>query len=263
MQTTSDNPLIRDTVIPGHTVRLPSRGLYYKRNELAESVKDGELMVYPMTYEDELVFKSIDNLFSGESLRQVIARRCPQVKKPGQLLAKDVDYLVVQLRKVSYGDSLSIDYRHNCTDAKNHTYNFSITEQMLSTGVELTSAESLDLPLDNGQVVHFTHARFDDMIALLQASNSELSAEDQRNRELDGVLSVIEGVTMTTGEKIVDRNHVGEWLTTIPRQWMVDVVTKIGKLSNWGIDSAANIECLDCKEMMRISVPINPISFFT
>ena len=105
------NPLIERSRIPGEIHRLPSRGIFYTNGELDGSVRDGELQIFPMTLIDEITMKSPDLLFSGDAVKQVLGRCVPQVLKPGQLLSKDVDFLMLVIRKASYGD-LEINYKH-------------------------------------------------------------------------------------------------------------------------------------------------------
>lgn len=257
------NPLLTDLVVPGLLVRLPSRGKPYTRGELRGDVKNGEVTVYPMTLEDDIEFKSVDSVFSGDALRRVILRRVPQILQPGRLTAKDVDYLIVQLRKVSYGDTLSMDYTHMCEGAKKHTYEFSLDKEILLRAVELPSDLDLKVTMESGQVVEFQHVRFDDIILLLQANNSQLSSDQRRARELSGIMSVIRSITTTSGTVIVDTGMIEDWLAKIPRLWLQKLIDHIGQISNWGVDTSAEITCADCREKVRLSVPINPINFFT
>src|ERR1700752_4066346 len=108
----NQNPLIKkiSKIIQGNTIRLPSKGVFYKSNELDPEVKDGEIVLYPMTTLDEIIIRTPDMLFQGTAIEKIISRCAPQVKKPLELFAKDVDYILVMLRKLSYGDDIIIKF---------------------------------------------------------------------------------------------------------------------------------------------------------
>ena len=87
------NPLLERIRIPGETFTLPSQGIFYKNGELDDDSKNGEVYIYPMVTYDEIVLKTPDKLFSGEAITEVFQRCVPQIKKPMELLAKDVDFI--------------------------------------------------------------------------------------------------------------------------------------------------------------------------
>lgn len=107
----SDNPLLKKIQLPGKRFRLPSRGLFYINGELDDSVEGGEIEVFSMTTSDEVTLRSPEFLFTGESIERVFLRCVPEIKKPLELLSKDVDYVLACLRIVSYGGIYNITTR--------------------------------------------------------------------------------------------------------------------------------------------------------
>ena len=112
--TTNINPLLARVNLPGETFKLPSGGILYDDDEISSDVKDGELHVLPMTTYDEILLRTPDLLFSGDAIKQVFNRCVPQVTNPMLLFAKDVDFLLLCLRKVTYGDEMEVPYTHTC-----------------------------------------------------------------------------------------------------------------------------------------------------
>jgi hypothetical protein len=107
------NPLLqRINKMPPESFKLPSGGIYYNNGELDDEVVNGELLIYPMTTIDEITMKSTDLLYNGEAVERVFLRCIPQVKKPKQLLSNDVDFLMICLRVVTYGNNMDIYW--NC-----------------------------------------------------------------------------------------------------------------------------------------------------
>jgi hypothetical protein len=108
----NNNPLLRRfSHMPPETFRLPSGGVFYTDGELDPEVVNGEVVVYPMTAIDEITIKSPDMLYQGSAIEKVFNRCIPQVLKPMKLLTKDVDYLMVCLRIVTYGKMLDLTWQ--------------------------------------------------------------------------------------------------------------------------------------------------------
>ena len=149
------NPLMERARIPGETFALPSAGLFYKNGELSSDVIDGEVVVNPMVTVDELTMKSPDKLLNGTAIVDVFSRCIPQIQDPLRLLAKDVDYLMICLRKVTYGDEIEITHTHTCEDAKRHSYVVNLNTFLQKTTrlqtTDLSAKYILTLP--NSQVV--------------------------------------------------------------------------------------------------------------
>lgn len=258
------NPLLRRIRLPGESFTLPSRGLLYEPgNVLAHDVRDGELHVYPMTGIDELTMKSADKLFSGDAVREVFQRCIPQILVPGQLFAKDVDFLLTALRKVSYGPTIEVTYTHTCSDAKLHTY-----EVYLESF--LRSSQALNpLALDSrfkfdcyGQSVQFKPATFDDIVLLNQHQQMQESGPLQTDEQhLHHVLYSISTVIKTVDE-VANKDDIIEWLKNIPAKWLVELTDAINDTTEWGVEFDVTLQCKDCGEEIKVPSTLNPVSFF-
>jgi hypothetical protein len=258
------NPLLASLRIPGAVTKLPSGGLFYTNGELDESVKHGEVTIYPLTAFDELNLRNVDQLINGTAIINVFAHCIPDIKKPQELFAKDVDYLLMALRKVTYGDQLSIVYTHNCKDAKEHEYQTTMSQFMQTTkSIDPTSIASLyQLTLDNGQRVHLIPIKFLDVIHIMQKASGLLDAETEtlQRRLFDSVVSVIYSV-----DGISDRDLIEEWTKQIPAPYFKVIAKAVDGISDWGptmrIDT---VKCKDCKKLIEggIEIPLSPTSLF-
>lgn len=257
-----NNPLLSRVKLPGETFTLPSGGLFYQGDELHPSVKNAEVHVHPMTALDEICIKTPDLLFSGEAVRQVFARCIPQVTNVDMLLAKDVDFLLTCLRKVSYGDELQIEHKHNCENAKNHTYvanvnNFIRAAKRLDA---TTFNKKFDVTLPNGQVVHMQPIRFKEFISVMHMMDPEQEASPEKIRDMmvESVSNIIKSV-----DEISDKDMIKEWLSTVPPQYIHLINDNIDKTLEWGPEFKSKIVCLDCKATTDVDIPMNPMYFFT
>lgn len=259
------NPLLEAVRIPGETFRLPSGGIFYTNNELADGVKDSEIVVNPMTARHELLMKSPDKLFSGDAIRTVISECVPQVEKPGELLSNDVDFLLMCLRAVSYGNDLEITVKHTCEEAKEHSYVVNVREIIQSAkSVDPTAiSKNFKLTIENGQVITLRPPTFDSTIGLYQAmDNSELGEEKSEEEFLDAMFRALSEMIENV-DGIDDKEMIYEWLSAIKPGWVKQISDKVETLSQWGIEKIIERECKDCGEAITIEVPANPISFFT
>lgn len=256
------NPLLERVTMPGETFPLPSGCLFYKDGVIAPDVVNSEIYVNPMTTLDEITMKSPDLLFSGNAVKQVFARCIPQVLDPGKLLSKDVDFLLACLRKVSYGDVLTIEYTHDCEDAKQHSYEASVSRFV--NGAKpidpTTFQEEFTVSFPNGQVAEFQPVLFQDYINIMQAlsastdSDSPESIRDEMVRSLAGLIRKV--------DEVDDREMIKQWLEKIPPKFVAVINEKIDKVSSWGADFTTTITCLDCGKKVEADVPLNPLSFF-
>lgn len=177
--TDTENPLLSKIRLPGKRFRLPSRGLFYTNDELAESVTDGEIEVFSMTTIDEISLRSPEFLFSGEALDKVIKRCVPEVNEPLKLLSRDVDYILACLRIVSYGGTYQINTR--CPECEKKQ------EQINALKMEAFLAEIEEKAKE--QEVSYNLALLDDKVQKrIEAIKNKQSTEHTYNVNLAGIL---------------------------------------------------------------------------
>lgn len=255
------NPLLARVKIPGRIFQLPSAGIFYKNGELAEGIENGEVHVHPMTALDEIHMKNPDMLFSGKAISIVFRHCIPEIKKPEELFAKDIDALMVFLRAVTYGPQYEIEATHDCDEAKNHTYVVDVDGMIGS--MENLSQQTIDekytLTLENGQVVKMQPIRYKHVLQLLKMNENkrELTVEDQEKNLITNLLNVIESV-----DGITDKKQITEWIRAISPRMMDQLAKSIDDSQNWGPQTTKKVVCKDCGEEYTIEIPINPISFF-
>ena len=256
------NPLLERVSVPGESFRLPSGALFYKNGELADSTKDGEVYVRPMTAMEELIMKSPDKLLSGAVVPEIFEKCIPDVINPNSLLAKDVDYLLMCLRLVSYGPTLGVMSRHDCEEAKDHEYAIEVRPLLQkSKTIDPTSLKKFKLKLDSGQVVQLHPPRYLSTIKLYQTfavADDELDSEKLGLRMLESISEMISSV-----DDHEDAKDIAEWILHIKAGDVQRITDKIADLSDWGVDPIVKVKCRDCKKNFEVVVPINPISFFT
>lgn len=261
VESSSVNPLLAKIKIPGRIFPLPSAGTFYTNGELAAGVENGEVHVHPMTALDEITMKNPDMLFSGKAISIVFRHCIPDIKKPEELFAKDIDALMIYLRAVTYGPQYEIEASHDCEDAKSHSYVVDVDgmiEGMVSLSQQMID-ELYTLTLTNGQVVRMQPIRYKHVLQLLKMNESKqtLTAEDQEKNLITNLLNVILDV-----DGISDKKLITEWVKSISPQMMNQLAEAIDHSQEWGPQTTKTVKCKDCGEELLIDIPINPISFF-
>lgn len=254
------NPLLARVEMPGSTFQIPSRGLFYKNGELRGDVEIGEVHISPMSAYDEILMKSPDQLYSGDAITKVFGRCIQQVLKPTELLARDVDFLLVCLRQVTYGNEMEVNYTHTCKDAKENSYILQLGDFIASTKkIDPTTVGKLyTVTLENGQVVKLHPSKFKDVLKMYQDSaNFDISPEEELDMNVFIIKSVISSV-----DDITNGDHIEEWIQTISAGWLKTLTNSIENTSDFGPDFTLKTKCKDCGKMIEIQTPVNPISFF-
>lgn len=269
-----NNPLLRTLRLPGETVVLPSKALFYKNGEVANEVitSGGEIYVQPMTTYEEILMKTPDMLFTGQAIVQTFARCIPQIYNPLELLAADVDFLLIVLRKVSFGSQITVNYDHGCDGSKIHEYAINLN-QFIKQTIYADPASILGMfeyTLPNGQTVNMQPFRFKDVLDISQIAVNEPTGDDVTDADravyISGLLTAgtkpaVKSV-IADGEEITDLAFIEEWVTSLPVLWVKELSQAIETANKWGANSKVVVQCMDCGESMEIQVPLNPQSFF-
>lgn len=257
------NPLLANVRIPGETFRLPSQGLFYINGELDDTVVNGEVEVYPMTAMEEVILSTPDKLLSGKAVVEIFSNCIPQIKQPGALLSKDVDFLMVCLRMVTFGQYMEIAYQHDCENAKQNSYMVDLQKMIRETraidATRLKDEYSLTLP--NGQRVSLKPLIYDDMVALFQntaMSKTDGSSDEENKRVfIETLARVIHDVDGETNKDFIE-----EWVTKISWGWKRDIERAAQSVSQWGTEFISTQVCKDCGSDLKIFVSANPVNFF-
>lgn len=284
------NPLLEGLKLPGRIFQLPSKGLFYTNGELSPEIKDGIVHVRPMSALDEINMKNADQLFSGSAVETVF-RKCVQgIEKPDQLLAKDVDALMIYLRVVTYGPSYEFAARHNChipahlmldkdvepSDEikeelkqyfsefrREHSYAADVEQIMAKIKyldpTTLEDAYTVNLPEYN-QVVKLRPNQYQQVLAIVRKNQNktDISVAEQQENLILLLLGVIESINGVTDEAFIK-----EWAEQIQPSAVNRIGDKIENVDEWGAEMRWTCKCKDCGETFTVDIPINPVSFFT
>jgi len=257
------NPLLARVHMPGETFTLPSGGIFYGEGVLDPSVKLAEVHVHPMTAIDEIVLKSPDMLFSGRAIKEVFQRCIPEILDVDEMLAKDVDFLMVCLRKVSYGDEVQVIHTHDCKSAKEHTYAVSVVDFIKqSRRIDPTSIANFTVSLQNGQTVELRPIKYKDYVTLMQTIRDDITENISPEEQVKLMAKSIANIIVRVDE-VTDAEQIRQWLTTIPPMMIKKINQAAPITMSWGPNFTAKVKCKDCGKQMEVMASTNPLYFFS
>lgn len=260
---TPQNSLMTKIKLPGRIFQLPSRAALYTHGEV--SGEEGEVHVHAMSALAEIDLKNPDLLFNGNALTRVFQECIPQIKKPTELYGRDIDALMFFLRLVTYGPNFEIRVKHNCEEAKEHSYVVDI-ERLIQEIKFLDPTEIEEKftvvvgDAENQQIVKVHPVKFAHMIKLYQMNmgKTEFSPADVKKNVVFNLVSLIQSV-----DGIEDKKQIEEWVSAITTPMQNRITEAIEKTNEWGPTSTVTLTCKDCQHEMPTDLPLNPISFFT
>ena len=265
----SSNPLLSKLKLPGRLFQLPSKGIFYKSGVLADSVKDAEIEVFPLSALAEMKLRSPDLLFSGKALRDICEECIPGILKPEQLISKDVDALFCFLRIVTYGSEMRIKSYHDCVQAKSHDYVVNVENIVSEPNNKcLEFVESIyKTTLSNGQEVKLRPVIFQDMIDMNQYQiqiDKSLNESGFVNENLVQAAAIRDLLSVITEvEGISDHELINEWARRLPRKYVSEIMDYVAKIDQWGFNLTVQLKCKDCDQTYVHNLELDPINFFT
>lgn len=271
------NPLLAKVKLPGRVFQLPSKGLFYNAGVLAESVHNGEIQVKPMSALVELKIRSADLLISAKIIREVCMECAPEILKPEQLIAKDVDALFIFLVASTYGNKKSIRSMHTCEKAEIHDYMIDLDVIINAPMNEILEHRDMiySIDLDNGQTVKLKPVVFTDSIDMLLLRQGVTTKELNNpatvtNKDMEDIvvrdlMSVIQSVSTggTDSVEVTDKKMISEWIRVLSKKHIDLIIEAATKSSEWGFNMTTTLKCKDCGEDYQHNVELNPINFFS
>lgn len=274
MTDTPINPLLnRINRMPGETIRLPSLGKFYTNGELEDSV-NGEITLYPMTMTDEIMMKTADMLFQGTAIERVLRRCSPNIKKPMELLTSDVDFILVNLRRISYGPTIEVPFVCESNSCKHENHVTVQLDYFTSTSKEIkvdTFEEDYTLiNKSDGFLVRLKPIRFNEWLRLQQVipkmvspELNEIDLESMEEYVLESIAVVIASVGDVENNNEQNHKFIKEWINSIPRSDSEAIMQQAIKVQDWGPTFRYKVKCAKCKHSQELTTELNPTAFFT
>lgn len=272
----SINPLQKYFRQPKLFVSLPSKGLYYGQGDIQGD--SNNVPVFAMTGMDEILMKTPDALFNGESTIKVIQSCCPYITNAKAIPSLDIDTLLVAIRLATYGDQLSVSHVCKACGTEN---DFDID---LKTVIDHyaninfdSKVEHLDLiinlkPLSYQQLTDFNVENFKLERMLVQLTGTELAEEEKTKYveqiyekmseiQLKVLIESIESIRTPEAE-IADKDQIIEFLKNIDSVFYNAIKTKLEKNKELWSMPAQKVQCASCEADDSVTVVLDQSNFF-
>lgn len=273
------NPLSKYFRQPGIEVRLPSNGKYYSPQDVRVN-QFGQVSIKPLSAADELLLKSPDGLFNGESLAEAIVSCCPNVTNPRVLVTPDIDAILLGIRIATYGDTM--EFTEPCPKCnQSGTYEVDIREMLakiefLEDEYWVKTKDGLEIEIcpynydanTRAALSAYQEARY---MQSIQEDNS-LSEEEKMKRfrpmfhrmaNLQKELTTLSILRIVTPEKEVidNKEFIAEFVANTDRRTFKEIQDVIQKV-NQSFDKRLKVVCEHCGHERETEINFDPASFF-
>ena len=270
---TLNNPLQKYFRQPKIYISLPSKGLYYPPGALKGDYNN--MPIFAMTGIDEIMMKTPDALFNGESTVSVIESCCPYITDAGAMPSIDVDAVLAAIRIATFGEDMNI--RHICVhcSAENdfdiklielidfyNTVKFNNKVQVGELGITIR-------PLRYRELTAFNIENFKLRKTLQQISKIEDPDEKMVENVFTQIADIQSSVLLNSIESVQapdvtvnDPNFIAEWVANSERDLYESIKTALEKNKDtWTMNKKKGI-CSECHGENEFEVVLDQSNFF-
>jgi hypothetical protein len=271
----STNPLQKYFRQPKVFLSLPSKGLFYKENSLSGDYNN--VPIFGMTGMDEILMKTPDALFNGESTVKVIESCCPSIKDGKSVPSLDTDALLIAIRIATYGEELNLSHTcKNCGTENNYEVNLTAIldlyqQKSFDNKLKIEDLTVVFRPLNYEESTKFSLENFKLQKMLVQIT--EATTEEDKQKYIDDIyarlaeiqvdvfLASIESIHTAT-EIVSDKEHIKEWLTNSASQSYKQIKNKLDELKKQWAIPPMTVKCDSCGTENSIEVVLDQSNFF-
>lgn len=275
-----NNPLQKFFRQPKVYISLPSKGMFYPENALAGD--HSNMPVFSMTGMDEILFKTPDALFNGESTTKVIESCCPYIKSGLSVPSVDIDTILIGIRIATYGEMLS--FEHICTNC-GHDNNYEVnlnnildyfTNQTFNGIIDFDNLQIIVRPLNYKEITEFNVENFKLQKMLFQLNKSSLDDDSDQESvkklqneiyqkiaeiQVNLFIQSIESVNFE-GNSVTDKELITEWLQNSEKEFFQRIKERLEKnKEQWNMPKQ-HVACENCQHETDIEVTLDPSNFF-
>lgn len=276
--TQNTNPLVDFYRNPKLYVTLPSGTGHYS-DDIIEMPEVGELPVYPMTSKDDILTKNPDALLNGDAVIKLVKSCVPAVKNPGELLAPDMEVLLIAIRQASSKDQFMEVNRDcpKCSEPNRFDLDLSIAlaeSQDIEPFKTITLTNGLDVVLTPTNYMHtiqsakavieqnrqFRSITADNSDEQLKALGNALEKLSIMNYEV--ILNSISSITIPNGETVTDVTHISDFLNNVEKEIGIELNEEVSQINNGGIQKEIEMQCGECEHVYTTPINYDPVGFF-
>jgi hypothetical protein len=263
-------------------IQLPSGGKFYN-DDVIDWPESGELPILAMTPRDELIVRNPDALLNGDAVLKVVESCVPTIKKPAEIIAPDMELILVAIRAASEKDR-TLTVNRDCPECE-HENSFdmdlsiavqdfeeikSLSEFTLSNGLEIGIR-----PANYLYSIKTAKAMLEQANKLAKISNEDFENEDERIADIGiafeklaqfnyGVLvNSIRYIKIPDSDVVVDEyEEIVEFVDNIESTLGKEIDTAVSSINNGGINKVHKTACVECNAEYEVPIDFDPVTFF-
>ena len=263
-------------------VEIPSGGSFYNE-DVIDWPETNELPILGMTPKDEMAIRNPDALLNGDAVLRVIKSCVPNIKKPEEIVAPDMELLLVAIRAASEKDK-TITLDQPCPECE-HENSFS-----LDLGVAVQDFEPIgelsEFNLSNGLTIGVKPANYLYSVQtakqmIEQANNlaaigkDEFDTEDKRLETIGNafekmaqynyavLVNSVRYIKIPDSDVVVDSNEeIVEFIDNVESKIGKEIDQAVSRINNGGINKTFKTPCENCGHELEIPVDFDPVTFF-
>lgn len=271
----SPNPLQKYFRQPKLYVSLPSKGTY-----TAPDVINGDptqIPVYAMTGMDEILLKTPDALFNGESTVKVLQSCCSTITNGWEINAVDLDHLLIAIRIATYGNMMAVEHTcGNCGTENEYDIDLGMLNEHFN---HVTFEDTIDLgeikvkirPLTYKEMTAFNLENYRLQKMLIQSAQNFDNPENQKTvnelykkvAELQNEVFIQSIESVEIPETVVNQQaYIKEWITNSESELFEKIKECIeANRKNWKLPPV-NSKCSNCGTATDLEITMDQASFF-
>jgi hypothetical protein len=274
----ANNPLQKYFRQPKIYMALPSKGLFYPPGSLLGDYNN--VPIFGMTGMDEIIMKTPDALFNGESTTKVIESCCPYISDASVIPSTDVDALLVGIRIATYGGEMELT--HSCPACKSENEFVVDLQKILDYYSSVTFDGKIQIdeltitirPLSYAEVTAFNMENFKLQKMLYQLSKAEAAEDETKTQEVnDSIYKRISEMQVelflisidniqVNGEIVTDGDTIAEWLQNSDRKFFKAIKQKLESNKEMWNMPKQHVTCSNCQHEADVEVTLDQANFF-
>jgi hypothetical protein len=270
-----NNPLQKFFRQPKIYINLPSKGLYYEPGALIGD--HANFPILAMTGIDEILIKTPDALFNGESTIKIIESCCPYIKDARNIPIIDIDAILAGIKIATFGGTATVS--KTCTNCgTENDYELPLSNVIdyfssLKFNNKVSIADNLEIvirPLKYSESSYFSMENF--KLQKILNQTVDMNDEDKKAKineiyiklselQLELFLFAIENVIIEDGV-VTEKEYIEEWLKNVEKSVFGSIKKKIEENKDlWEIPENS-VVCTECGTENKIKLSLDQSSFF-
>jgi len=265
-------------------IRLPSGGQFWPEGSI-DIPETGELPVFSMTANDELMLKVPDALMNGQAIVDVVQHCIPNIKNAWHIPSLDLDIILIALRIATYGEmmttpvkfgNLELDYQIDLRRLMDQQMSSITWDGTVSVGDNLTVFVR---PLTYKNITELALQTFETQ-KILQVVNDDKVSDEQKVAVFKDSFKKLSDATIgTMGHSIEriesingstsDSKHINEFLSNVDKEIFNIIQKHLDQLKESNSIKPMIIQTTDAMrehgvttDTVEIPITFDPSTFF-